>query len=139
MNMYLEINNGIQIWDDNGVKLENYKKIENLLKNYNFKYEGLNYYSVDIKLIRKIKISKLEGSSEFDNLIDVIFDTKIIKFIKEIPIQGEDGTSGISGSTGIEGISVTNGTSDSSETEENNLLLKELIGGTLFLVYQNSI
>jgi len=159
MKIYIEITDeNLLKWGKNEInewgRCEDFKKIEKIFEKYDIKkpryYETEQYFETDIRLIRKLKISKLEGSTEFDELINILFDKNIIKFIERLPggsgttgssgASGTSGTSGISGSSGIDGTSIipqiipqvqiTEIDLSSEETEEEKLF-KELIKGTL--------
>ncbi len=95
-----------------------FEQIYNLFEKYNIKFERFKYYSTDIKLLRKIKISKIEGSSKFDKLINILFDTNIIKFIEKIPSFNSN-MNVTSGTCGVSGPSIP------SVTEECEQLLLE--------------
>jgi len=130
MKVYLEIiDNDLIQYESDGSKGRNYQHLTVLFEKHNILYERDGYYGTDIKLIRKMKISKLEGSSEFDELIGVIFNSKKIKFLKELPPMHVNGsTNGISGRSGSSESVIFNDYTDLNSIEYNELLA-ELING----------
>lgn len=94
-------------------------KINKLFKDYDIIYLHFNYYEIDLRFIRKIKISKLEKSTEFDAIAKILFDKENVKFLKTRP--SFNGTTGYSGSEG------TSGTSGYVDSKFNDLV-EELCG-----------
>ena len=125
MKIYLKIiDKDLIQYNSDDSKGKKYQYLHDIFEKYDINHEYQYYFSTDIKLIRKIKISKLEGSSEFDNLIEILFDTKKIKFLKDNP--NHYGTSGRSGTSGSSGSSRINFQPD-VKVDEYQILLDELV------------
>jgi len=64
------------------------------------------WYWCDIKFVRKLKLSKLEKSHNYSDIIDLLFNNDLITFHKDEPIFSTSGTSDTSGSSGSSGVYV---------------------------------
>jgi len=69
---------------------------------------SVQWYWCDVKFARKLKLSKLEKSDNYSDIIDLLFKNDLITFHKDEPIFSTSGTSGTSGSSGGSGGSGVN-------------------------------
>lgn len=67
---------------------------------------NLPYYKINEQFIRKLKLEKLKYSTEFDDIINMIYDKTLIKIFTEDDMRsfGIRGTTGAIGSIGTDGV-----------------------------------
>lgn len=140
--IYVKCNNDLEkpYEDEHFDIIRNYPE----LVQYNESYQ---FYWCDIKFIRKLKLSTIENSNKYNDIIGVLFNKKLVEFLEHAPQFGTSGTTGSSGTSGTSGSSGTDGAqykgpeititevdlSVSEGLDEDLKLLKELIDGTLNL------
>lgn len=99
--------------------VEEFKKLSEKYKEFEFNYNTYDIsnpsdrgiYSTNISFLRKIKITKLEGKKDYDDIFNFIFNQANVKFIKEVSASGTSGLDGTSGSSGFSGTSGSSGSS----------------------------